>query len=284
MILFFLLTALTSTHLYAGYGDTFDVDPTRSYRTITSDHFRVTYAEELEPAAQRAAFLFERAHTLLSPVLKWEPNRRTSVLLLLNTDSGNGLTSPIQRIGIILYLTAPDAQFSTAYYDDWLWTVIVHEYAHFLNMDNTQEAWKLVRLLTGDSITPNSLLPPWMLEGLAVEMETFYTRAGRGRSTYYKMIVRAGFEEEKLDSDDWITLDRVAGNYPWYPSGESPYIFGYFLTHALLEQNGAGPELLGTLSETSAARVPYLINGNLENIAGKTWYQVWHAWVEKAQI
>jgi Tol biopolymer transport system component len=265
-----------------GIGDSIGLSPFWDWKTIETPNFRVTFPVELTETAERAANILEEAHAVMSPVLHWQPSYRAQITLIDNADAANGLTTPVLREGIILYVTPPDGWFSTAYYDDWLRLLIFHEYTHFLNMDATRGIYTPLRWLLGDVVLPNSLWPSWMLEGLAVFDETRFTHSGRGRSPYYDMILRSAAEGGVLDSQDFVTIDRVNGDYPWYPGGETVYLFGYeLMNEAATKSPSENP--LGEMSLRSSWRVPYFINGNLSNIIGRDWYDCWRDFTAKAR-
>ncbi len=269
--------------------DSNGLSPFWKWKTLESDHFRVTFPEELEKTANRATQFFEEAHRFLSPLFQWDPPHKTQILVINNTDSQNGLTSPIARYGIVLWVTPPDYGFGSHYYDDWLRLLVIHEYTHFLNMDTTDDFYEPLRYLIGDSFLPNSLWPPWMLEGLAVYMETRFTKGGRGRSPYYEMILRAAVEDSVLNTPEFITLDKINGTNPYFPSGDTRYIFGYNLMNQVSQNPSTlnprlrlthHDEVLGSMSKKSGHRIPYFINDNLRDITGKDWYQFWDEWVD----
>ena len=259
-----------------GIGDPIGLSPFWDWKTLESPHFRITFPAELGPQAHKTADYLEEAHRLLTKRLLWTPALKTQILVIDNADSANGLTSAVARFGIILYLTPPDNWFSTAYYDNWLRLLCIHEYTHMINMDPTRGFYAGLRFVFGDIFLPNSLWPTWMLEGLAVYEETALTRGGRGRSPYYEMILRASVEEKNLNTPEFITIDKVNGNNPYYPGGETPYVFGYqLMNHVETDTEDA----LGVMSYRSSLRVPFFINGNLENITEKDWYQHWAEFV-----
>lgn len=207
-------------------GDTLGISPFAEYKVLTTTHFRITYPKALQEQAKQAAVYYEEAHTILSKALKWEPRNRVAVLLLDSADAANGLTSPVQRLGMVLYVTPPDHFFSTNYYDDWFRLLVFHEYVHFLNMDATRGIYEPLRILLGDLILPNLFWPSWMLEGLAVYYETRLTQAGRGRSPYYEMILRAAVEKGVLGNRESIDFGRIHTENPYFPGGETAYLVG----------------------------------------------------------
>jgi len=271
-----LLFSCHYAHAQMSLGDSFQVSPFKDYKVITTEHFRIVFSADVKTQAKRAAELYEEAHEALKTELSWEPGHLVNVLLLDNTDAANGLASPISRFGMILYLTPPESWFSIGYYDDWLKMVIFHEYTHYLNMDATRGAYDVLRKFFGDVLLPNALWPTWMLEGLAVFIETKHTKRGRGRSPFYEMVLRTAVLRKKLNKSEYITLDQINGRRPRAPYGETPYLFGYQL---LSKIERTQPDTLNQLTTRSSYRFPYFINGNLSNITGKDFYSFWEDWV-----
>ncbi len=163
------------TYVAKGYGDSLGISPFLEWKTLTTAHFNIHYPVELTEIAKKTATLYEEAHEKLQPVFKWTPRSRTEVTILDNSDLANGLTSPVNRFGMILMVTPPETWFSTYHYDDWLRLLVFHEYTHFLNIDPTKSLWEVSRWIFGDSVRPNGLWPVWMLEGFAVYVETRWT-------------------------------------------------------------------------------------------------------------
>ena len=258
----------------------FGLSPFWQWKQIETEHFWITYPQELEQIAQRAASLYEEAHQILSPIFQWEPHYKVQVLIVDNQDQGNGLTSAVGRLGMVLWVTPPSFEYGMTYYDDWLRQLIIHEYTHFLNLDTTSGIYADVRPIFLDLLLPNSFWPPWMLEGLAVYMETRHTHMGRGRSPYYEAILRASVEEKNLNTPQFITLDKINGENPYFPHGDSRYQFGY---HLMNEVSLHQDQTLGGLSYESSSKIPTFINRNLMGVVGRDWYQAWDDWVAKTQ-
>jgi Tol biopolymer transport system component len=287
--------AVPQAHALSGVGNSIGLSPYWNFKTIETEHFRITFPEELGSTAQKVANYYEEAHSILSQELYWEASYKVSVLVIDNVDSENGMTSPTLRFGMVLFVTPPDNWESINYYDNWLRELCLHEYTHFLNMDATRGFWNALRYVVGDFLLPNSLWPSWMLEGLAVYNETRYTLAGRGRSPFYDMILRSAVSENVLTSRRFISLDKVNGPNPWYPDGETAYLFGYELMNQAVHNAKPGitpdggsllksdQDALGVMSLRSSRRFPFFINGNLENITGKNWYKTWDDFIQASK-
>lgn len=271
-----VLISLFSIPVQANTGDSLGLSPFWSWKQIETEHFRFVFPAEVSKQAEQVARIYEEAHETLKEELRWEPLTKVNVLLVDNADSANGLTTPVSRFGMLLYLTPPDPFFSTDQYDDWLRLLVFHEYTHFLNMDATRDIFKFTRYIFGDVLLPTSTWPAWMLEGYAVYIETKYTQGGRGRSPYWEGVLRAMVAENALNRPDYITLDQINGKHPHFPSGEVPYLFGYHLMNTVARSR---KDALSEMTERSSRRIPFFINGNVENITGKDWYQHWSDWV-----
>lgn len=170
-------------------------DPDLLWRTIETEHFRISYHEPLGEMAQRLGRVAEMAHRDLSPVLGRTPRFRTEVLLTDDTDGANGSATALPFNTVRLYLTAPDDRSELSDYDDWLYALFVHEYAHILHLDSINGLPKWINYLLGFGINtlyaPNQIQPRWFIEGLAVVEETERTSGGRLRSTLFDMYLRA---------------------------------------------------------------------------------------------
>ncbi|MCC7442132.1 MAG: PD40 domain-containing protein, partial [Bdellovibrionales bacterium] len=277
------------------YGDELGISPFEDWRTLKAGNFDVHHPVELAATATAAAEALQEAHVILKDILLWEPRHRVQVMLLNSTDAANGSAGPALRFGITLNATPPESWFSIGQADDWIRLLAVHEYAHYLNMDALDGGMWAFWVVFGDAVRPNGLWAPWMLEGLSVVMETRHTRAGRGRSAEYDMVIRAAVRDGLLGDADFMTLGRMGGRNPWFPDGETPYMFGFHLmnevvrgmegkarTHDGRETLSSGEQALGRLSVRSSGRVPFFVNGNLRAVTGRRWHDVWKDWAKGA--
>ena len=72
-------------------------DPTRVYKSVETDHFRIYYWEPLDDVARRVGVVAERAHRVLSPALGKVPTEKTLIFLADDTDSANGFATTLPR-------------------------------------------------------------------------------------------------------------------------------------------------------------------------------------------
>ncbi len=269
-LLSLFVTIHTTQAQVPSFSEIVQLSPFWNYKEFETEHFKFTYVEGLDSFTKKAAQHLEHAHTILSPILRWQPRFKTHVLVIDNIDASNGFALPPLRVGIVLYATPPEAWFSSAYSEDWIKNLTFHEYVHILNIDPTRGAWEWARYVFGDIIRPNGLWAPWLVEGLAVYFETRTSLLGRGRSPYYAGIIRTQIAEDRLDKKDGIDLSIVNGTIPQFPSGEIPYLFGNEIVKTFQSDT-----FWGDLSYESSSSLPYSQT--------EAWPGAWKKFVESTQ-
>ncbi len=250
--------------------------PSMHWRTIVTPHFRVNYPAGYHAIAQRAAEFAEQAHAKLAAYMHSEPSQRTELTLLDNEDAVNGLSLPYPNNAVYIYLSAPDEDdIEFSQYDDWLKTVITHEYTHTLHFETlggiTAAADKIFGRLFFPNLIPGE--PFFLVEGIAVTDETRFTTGGRGRGDGFGMILRTAALAGHL-----LNIDQ-AGSYDLYrwPGGSVVYIYGtYFYKYVLRHY---GPDKPPKIFHAYAAE-PWLgINSAFKKVLGRDCYQVWDEFI-----
>ncbi|MBF0350763.1 MAG: hypothetical protein HQM11_07005 [SAR324 cluster bacterium] len=249
------------------------------WHTIETRHFFVHYHDDIEELARLCTVYAEESHEILAPLLDWEPQQKTHMIItdILDNQDGNArnLPYPILRI----YPYPPTINSAIAEYEssDWLRILILHEYVHILNLDTVAGYSKVVRDWFGRPgiafnplaatgflhlNSPNNFAPPWLTEGLAVYLETELTHSGRGISPKSEMLFRMG---TKLN--DLISLDQLDFYRLGFPGQHaSRYIYGaYFLDYLISERS---PEYVGKLNHLLAEWPPYMGIHMLEDESG----------------
>ncbi len=299
IIVILSLSLTPIAHASVSTGDSLDLKPQTHLKTIETKHFEIQVPVPLMTHADTVSSYLEEAFQRLSKFFYWKPNHKIYVYLTDNTDLANGVTLFPFRRGLILYLTPPDSWMTTTFYDDWLWILIVHELAHYLNVDPTEGVSEVLRIIFGDIVRFNATLPDWMLEGLAVYLETKFTRGGRGRSSYYRMLSRAAVDANVFNTSDFAKLDQITSANTYFPAGQNPYFFGYQLmkevatdpvnrkrkiTYDKKNKIKNGDDLLGIMSIRSATRAPFFINHHLNKLTNKSWGDYWDQWIKARTI
>ncbi|HEX3776652.1 MAG TPA: hypothetical protein VHV51_19400 [Polyangiaceae bacterium] len=271
MILGSALTTLPAQVARAG-------DPYLRWYTVKTPHFRVHYSGGLEDIAQRTASSAEAVYARLTPVLAWQPKEVTQFVITDDTDSANGSAATLPYNTVRLFATAPDDMSALGDYDNWINELVTHEYTHILQIDNTSGLPALGNAILGKTFSPNQAQPRWILEGLAVVMESEHTSGGRLRSTQFDMYLRADVLEHRL-----ARLDQISNPARRWPSGNLWYLYGAKFIGFIVDTYG--PETYGAVAaDYGAAIIPWGINRSIRRVTGRTYeelYQGWQAALER---
>lgn len=125
------------------------VPPDEAWRTLTTEHFRVTFPRHLEALGRRAGARAERAYHQLSSAFVDPPGGIIDLLVTDHTDTSNGFARVTPSNRITVYARPPVDDPSLGYFDDWLELVITHELAHVFHLDRTGALGRLVRGVFG---------------------------------------------------------------------------------------------------------------------------------------
>ncbi len=247
-------------------------DPYVRWYTVVTPHFRIHYHSGLAELAQRVADLAEHAHRELSPELGDQPREVTNIVLGDDSEFANGFASTLPYDAIRLFATAPDDMSPLNDYDDWLSELVTHEYTHILHIDNVSGVPGVVNAILGKTLVPNQLQPRWILEGLAVAMESRHSTAGRLRSTQFDMFLRADVLAGRL-----ARLDQISNPARRWPGGNLWYLYGANFVEWITSVYG--PETYGAVAaDYGASLVPWGINRAIRRATGLTYPELYAGW------
>jgi WD40-like Beta Propeller Repeat len=252
-------------------------DPKLVWKMLETEHFRITYYGTEDEVAAHVASLAEAIHARLVPAVGWAPSEKTEILLADQTDSANGSATALPYDAVRLNVTAPDDMSPLGDVDDWYLELVTHEYTHILHTDHIEGIPALVNKLVGKTLAPNQVQPHWLLEGLAVFEESARTSGGRLRSSMWNMWMRADVLEDSV-----ATLD-VFSNVPRrWPQGNIWYLYGSFFMQWIAETYGE-QAIRAMIDDYAYQIVPYAINRSIRRATGRTYEQLYAAWVDSMQ-
>lgn len=244
-------------------------DPRLRWRTLETPHFHIHYYQDMERVARRVAEVGEAAHARLAGPLGWSPSTVTQIVLSDDTDDANGSATAVPLNTIRLYVTAPDDLSVLNQYDDWLSTLVTHEYTHILHTDNITGVPAIIDAIIGKQWAPNQVQPRWILEGLATYEESLHTHGGRLRSSVWDMHLRA----DAL-AGTTVTLDQLATGPNRWPHGHIWYLYGSYLMQYVADRFGR--ETLRELSAEYGSMVaPWQLNRVMHRLTGRTWEELY---------
>ncbi len=248
------------------------MEPHLKWYTIVTPHFKINFTEKNEAPARKVGAYAEEAYTTISDKFHYHPHGKTNIVVTDNYDDANGLTTVLPYKYINIRLTSPDPDQSLQLYDNWLRTLVMHEYTHIVHLDEYGGATTPLRYMFGSIISPNSATPGWVREGIATLQETQTSTGGRGHSAYSDMLIRTAILQKQFPK-----LDEVSGPGWRWPGAEGQYIFG----EKFLEYIGDkyGKEKLAEFSERmSKSLLIYAVNIQAKRTWHKTFYKMWKEW------
>jgi hypothetical protein len=248
-------------------------DPYLDWYTVRTPHFRVHYHGGLETLAQRTASLAEAIRARLAVPLARPPDDITHVLLSDTTDSANGSAAGVPYNAVRLFVTAPEDLSPLDDYDDWMVELLTHEMTHVFHIDTMGWFPKLLNGILGKTYAPNQVQPHWILEGLAVAMESQLTSGGRVRSTLFDMYLRADVLEHNLAG-----LDQMSHDVRRWPGGDIWYLYGGKFFAWIHETYG--PDVFAAVaSDYGANLIPWQLNRAIKRATGRTYPELYAGWV-----
>lgn len=278
--------SLVALFLFSGF-PALAYHPSLKWKTLNTAHFAIHYDASLEEQAQKAAAISEEAYTKITRDFDWKPHGRTQMVLLDELDIANGSATPFPYNAMTLYLPAPDPNGQLGDTDDWLRLVITHEYAHIVHLDMAIGLPKIYRSVFGRTFSgivpflpsafPNLSAPIWMVEGYPTYMETRHSSAGRGRSSFFDMMLRCDILENRFRSLGQMTDWQTA-----WPGGTIRYLYGESFLNSIF--NELGKETPGRLAQIHAELLfPALTINAAPARFGRTYETLYQKWNRQLQ-
>lgn len=248
--------------------------PDASWRTIETEHFRVHYAEGLEPLAREAAARAEVAREQLAQALVEPPRGRIDVVVADDADYANGFARIFPYNHVVVYAHPPVDDPTLSFYDDWIALVVSHELVHVFHLDHARgPLGGLRRVLGRHPVTfPSAQVPDWTVEGLATYLESRVTRAGRVRGTMHEMALRTAILEGRFHP-----IDRASGDPVAWPAGATRYVYGSLFIDWLARRHGH--DRAGELvRRVGRSLVPYRLDHHARQVYGRSFTTLWDEW------
>jgi Tol biopolymer transport system component len=228
--------------------------------TLDTPHFHIHYYEDERTYAEHAAIIAERAFRLNTRYLNWLPSGRVNLTLEDQTDFADGFASSIPMNFIFGFGAPPGSLDELNDFDDYLKLLITHEFTHVVHLDTILGFARIYNALFGKLYAPNLSQPNWIVEGLAVLMESRQTTGGRLRSTLFDMELRVPFLEGRM-----LGLDAVSNGPLVFPQGTAAYLYGSSMLKYL--EDRYGPLALRQISHRYGGS---LIPGAMNRVAAET--------------
>ena len=255
------------------------IAPDESWRTLDTEHFRVTFPAHLEDLGRRAAERAEWAHARLSEQFIDAPRGKIDLAITDHIDVSNASATPLPSNRIIIYARPPIDSFGLAYYNDWLEYAIVHELTHIFHIDRPgRYRSKLFGRVPIPLSFPALTTPRWVLEGIAIWYESALTGTGRVHGTFHKMILQTAALEGRFES-----IGQASGNSPQWPGGTRAYAYGSLFFEHLIQKYGRD-HMIAFVKAVEKQWIPYRLNAAGLSAFGTTLTNEWKAWADTQRV
>lgn len=244
-------------------------DPAKRWKTIRTAHFRVHYDRAGEAMARRAAALGEEARARVQSLLGLAAVEPVEMVLVDDVDDANGFATVYPYDHLVLLAAPPGPESELGVFDDFLRTLILHEYVHVAHMDAVSGFPAFVNRLLGKTVTPSGAANSWFIEGLATFVETRLTGGGRVGSTAFERILRtAALGGTFLDLSE-MTIPPLK-----WPRGGAAYVYGGSFLDFLYARRGVDG-LRAFLRDYGARIVPFAMNTVARRAWGKDFLELY---------
>jgi len=160
---------------------------------------------------------------------------RVRIVLADRSDQPNGFATffPFDLVGADLAEPSPDSEIAGG--RSWIDLVLAHELTHLFTMNAGAPPFRAARRLFGSLpvFYPAAQMPPWAVEGLAVEGESRLTGEGRLNRAPYRLMLNAARRDGLFPG--W---QRIAGLPAAWPGPAAKYLFGAGFMEFLAEKYG----------------------------------------------
>jgi hypothetical protein len=116
--------------------------------------------------------------------------------------------------------------------------------------------------------SPVIFSPRWFLEGESIWAETEFAGPGRGRSTLVDMTFRTAVQDDNL-----LPYSKWYLETPYWPYGNSPYLYGMRMVQYLYEQN-YGPNTVGDIADNVSKKFLLNFNGGVQDTTKEPWREI----------
>ncbi|MGZ3689884.1 MAG: TolB family protein [Pseudobdellovibrio sp.] len=234
-----------------------------NWQIIKTPHFDVIVNAKQLDLGRYYAVAAERAYANLSTVFD---QLAPKVVLIVNdtTDVSNGYATRIPYAHIMAYSVLSSDHDSLSEAGDWGEILITHELTHIMQFEPANGFYKILKPIFGNIVAPDMLMPTWWKEGMAVEVETQFSKAGRTASNFQDTTYRSLVLEKKLNQYD---LPQANETLPSWPYGSRPYVFGSIFFSQLVADT-QNIKSLSYLASRQGERIPYFIQAPMNEISG----------------
>lgn len=254
-------------------------DPGFSWFTFESRNFTIHFPAAGVPSRERMEFVrkvagvAENVRQKLMEQGVRVPAAPVHIVIADYYDYYNGYATPFPENTIVIMPFPPANMRSND--DNWLRTLILHEYSHLCQMDQCSGIMSSLRSIIGRIVLPNALMPAWLLEGYAVYNETRFSNFGRLRSAEWRGMLWGAATGGRL-----LQLDQC-NNYQLqqHPQALTPYLYGANFMSFVASRYGY--EIWDRFNREKSSRLPFCEWFVIRALTGRPVRSLWNDWQQQ---
>lgn len=221
--------ALLATLAFSPWTSAQFLDPSLTWKTIETPHFRVTFHPGTEGMAQLTARAAEEAYAWWTDKLGYEPSEKTNLVVVDYQDGPNGFASLLPNLQIVNFTAFAGFAnlFANSEATSWEETVTFHEYGHIADLDYVDGMAATFRKIFGRVIQPGIQEPTLLVEGIPTYGEFKIRGASRANEPRVAMMLRTMVLEDSFPSfqeasfyyrrDEWPFPGTISHDIgPWF--------------------------------------------------------------------
>ncbi|NNM68296.1 MAG: hypothetical protein HKM06_09845 [Spirochaetales bacterium] len=201
---------------------------------ISTQHFTFVFQPQDLAVARHLSSFAEDVYKDVTGYLGWRP-RHVEAVIRSTSDEANGFFAfGPKRLN--LFIAPPTFTLISAYSQDYLRNLLVHEFTHYVHLTQPYGAGSLDWLFGPDAAQMNLwYLPGWAVEGITTNTEGMFASGGRARNPFFEMEYKAPILEHKMWSYDQAGYGSYAP-----PFGDRIYVSGFIMVNYLRHVWGEG--------------------------------------------
>lgn len=268
------------------------IDPSLTWQTIETPHFRVNFHPGTEGMAQLTAQAAEEAWAYWKEKLGYAPAGKTEVVIVDLQDGPNGFANLVPNNEFVNFTAYSGfaGGFANSEAQSWEDMVTFHEYGHIADLDFVDGLSQTLRNIFGRSVLPGMGEPTLLIEGIPTYGEFKYRGASRANEPRVAMMLRTMMLE-----NDFPTYQEASFYYSraaWPGVGSISHDVGPWFVRYL--EDTYGEDTFANLKKTMV-NDPWWAFGSLlkfngdfntvyKRVTGKTGEQLWdefRVWIQE---
>lgn len=207
-------------------------DDFNGWKKLSTEHYLFIFEENDNNTAFELAGYSEEIYKKVTEFFNYYPDQ-IPVYINSRIDSPNGMFYPIPG-SINVYPVYPLNSENSTKGSSWLYELLLHEMVHYVQLQTRKGFFGVLSYPFGKDLAAanGAFLPAWMIEGIAVYLESTMTDGGRGKNQYFNAINKASAIEENYKN---IYQLAYTSDLPPY---NRIYSSGYALTKYLIDHYG----------------------------------------------